>query len=121
VFVVAGKRHAELLDLGDRASTHRPALESYSDSFLGYVRSVSSGVAILAYCLWAFEQADLHVNDGSLFELSIIPFVLGVLRYAMLLDAGEGGAPEEVVLSDRPLQVIGLLWVAVYGAAIYVG
>jgi decaprenyl-phosphate phosphoribosyltransferase len=121
VFVVAGKRHAEMRELGDRASTHRPTLEAYTDSFLGYVRSVSSGVAILAYCLWAFEQADLHTNDASLFELSIIPFVLGVLRYAMLLDAGQGGAPEEVVLRDRPLQVIGFLWVAVYGAAIYVG
>ena len=39
------------------------------------------------------------------FELSIVPFVLGVLRYALLLEQGEGGAPEELVLSDRVLLV----------------
>jgi decaprenyl-phosphate phosphoribosyltransferase len=60
------------------------------------------------------------VPDGDVaYEVSILPFVLGVLRYAMLLDAGEGGAPEDVVLRDRPLQVIGVVWVIVFGLAVY--
>ena len=73
------------------------------------MRSVSSSVAILAYCLWAFEQSG-RVGDTTWFELSIIPFVLGVLRYALLIDHGHGGAPEELVLSDRTLLVIGAAW-----------
>lgn len=119
VFVVAGKRHAERLDLGEQAGDIRATLSAYSDSYLAYVRSVASAVAILAYCLWAFEQADIRPDEMLLFEGSIIPFVLGVLRYAMLLDAGEGGAPEEVVLRDRALQVIGVIWVVLFGAAVY--
>jgi decaprenyl-phosphate phosphoribosyltransferase len=121
VFVVAGKRHAERLELGDRAGEIRPTLAAYTDSYLAYVRSVASGVAILAYCLWAFEEGHLEPDAAVVYQLSILPFVLGVLRYAMLLDAGEGGAPEEVVLSDRPLQVIGVLWVVVFGVAVYAG
>ena len=54
-----------------------------------------------------------------LFQLSIIPFVLAILRYALLLDAGRGGAPEEVVLGDRALQLLGLVWVGLFAAGVY--
>jgi decaprenyl-phosphate phosphoribosyltransferase len=79
---------------------------------------VSSGVAIAAYCLWAFEKAKV-AGDPVLFQLSIIPFVMAILRYALLLDAGRGGAPEEVVLGDRMLQALGLVWVLLFAAGVY--
>jgi decaprenyl-phosphate phosphoribosyltransferase len=117
-FMVTGKRHAELLELGDDAGDHRRALEVYSHSFLNYVRAVSSSVAILAYCLWAFEKS-APVGQPIWFQLSIVPFVLGILRYALLLEQGKGGAPEELVLSDRVLQVIGLLWAVSFAIALH--
>ncbi len=118
LFMVAGKRHAEHLDLSEGRGSHRATLEEYSLGFLGYVRSVSSGIAITAYCLWAFEKADV-ADIPVLFQLSIIPFVLAILRYALLLDAGRGGAPEEVVLGDRSLQMLGLIWVGLFAAGVY--
>ena len=54
------------------------------------------------------------------YELSIVPFVLAMLRYALLIERGEGGAPEELVLRDRPLQVMGVLWVVLVGIGLYV-
>jgi decaprenyl-phosphate phosphoribosyltransferase len=118
LFIVAGKRHAEHVDLRDGRGAHRSTLDQYSLAYLGYVRSVSSGVAITAYCLWAFEKAKV-APDPVLFQLSIIPFVLAILRYALLLDAGRGGAPEEVVLGDRALQVLGLVWMGLFAAGVY--
>jgi decaprenyl-phosphate phosphoribosyltransferase len=118
LFIVAGKRHAEHVDLREGRGAHRATLEEYSLNFLGYVRSVSSGVAIAAYCLWAFEKAKV-ANGPLLFQLSIIPFVMALLRYAMVLDAGRGGAPEDVVLGDRTLQVLGLIWVGLFAAGVY--
>ena len=109
---------AEHLDLREGRGAHRATLEEYSLGFLSYVRSVSSGVAIAAYCLWAFEKAKL-AGDPVLFQLSIIPFVMAILRYALLLDAGRGGAPEEIVIGDRTLQVLGLVWVALFAAGVY--
>ena len=78
-----------------------PSLEMYSHEFLLYVRALTSSVAVLAYCLWAFEVSD-RVGDPTWFELSIVPFVLAILRCAAAR-AGRGGAPEELLLSDRTL------------------
>ena len=64
---------------------------------------------ITAYCLWAFENAS-STGDTTWFRLSIVPFVLAMLRYALVIEQGGGGAPEEVVLGDRVLLVIGALW-----------
>ena len=84
------------------------------------MRAVSSSVAILAYCLWAFEKS-APVGTPGWFELSIIPFALGILRYALLLAQGEGGAPEELVLSDRVLLLIGAAWVVCFAVAVHGG
>ncbi|HEV3226934.1 MAG TPA: decaprenyl-phosphate phosphoribosyltransferase [Acidimicrobiales bacterium] len=120
LFMVAGKRHAERLEVGDDAQAVRSTLGDYSDSFLAYLRAVSSGTVFVAYCLWAFEKADAAHASVPYYQLSILPFVLGVLRYALLVDQGKGAAPEDVVLGDRPLQLIGVLWAIVFGLGIYV-
>ena len=109
LFIVTGKRHAEQVELGSASHSHRSTLGEYSTQFLGFVRAVTAGVMITAYCVWAFENASKS-GDTFWFRLSIVPFVTGVLRYGFVIDQGGGGAPEEVVLSDRVLQVIGVLW-----------
>ncbi len=119
LFMVAGKRHAEYVDLCDDRVAHRATLGEYSVDFLRYVRSVSSSVAIAAYCLWAFEEARV-AGDAVSYKLSIIPFVTAVLRYGLLVDAGHGGAPEDLVLGDRPLQIFGLVWLGLFATGVYI-
>jgi decaprenyl-phosphate phosphoribosyltransferase len=116
LFIATGKRRAEHGYLGQTRGHHRKTLEEYTEPFLRYVMSSTSTVTIAAYCLWAFEgEAGRSVPAA----LSILPFVLGIYRYAMLLEAGSGGAPEEVVLRDRPLQLCGLFWVLLVGVGVY--
>jgi decaprenyl-phosphate phosphoribosyltransferase len=117
LFIVTGKRHAEQVELGSDSLDHRRTLGEYSTAFLGYVRAVSSGVMITAYCLWAFENA-ASTGDDTWFRLSIVPFVIAVLRYALVIDQGGGGAPEEVVLSDRVLQIVGLIWMILFALGV---
>lgn len=119
LFMVAGKRYSEHVTMGAERETVRATLANYSSSYLRYVYTMASGVTLLGYCLWAFEQSRL---EGSVpwFELSIVPFTMGILRYALLLEEGHGGAPEEIVLSDRPLQVLGLIWLVIWGAGVSV-
>ena len=119
LFMVAGKRHAERVRMGDDAASVRATLGEYSDSYLAYLRAVTSGTVLIAYCLLAFEKADAVNASIPWYQLSILPFVLGVLRYALLLDQGKGDAPEEVVLGDLPLQVIGALWALLFALGVY--
>jgi decaprenyl-phosphate phosphoribosyltransferase len=117
LFIVTGKRHAEQVELGSESHGHRSTLGAYSTAFLGYVRAVSSGVMITAYCVWAFENAE-HLGDTTWFRLSIVPFVVAVLRYALVIEQGRGGAPEEVVLGDRVLQVVGVVWAITFALGV---
>ena len=121
LFMVAGKRQAEHLDLDRDRAAHRGSLAHYSLAYLRSVRSVASGVTMTAYCLWAFEKAQRSGHSAIWFELSIVPFVVAVLRYALLVDSGQGGAPEDVMLADRPLQVVGVVWVVLFALGVHAG
>jgi decaprenyl-phosphate phosphoribosyltransferase len=61
----------------------------------------------------------LHSHTGIWFQLSIVPFTLAMLRYGLLIDQGHGGQPEDVVLGDRVLQVLAVLWAALFALGIY--
>lgn len=110
LFMVAGKRYSELHTLGSEAGTRR-SLVRYTASYLRFVWSIAAAATITAYCLWAFENA---AETGVPWHtLSILPFVVGLLRYAVDIDAGEAAEPEDIVWGDRLLQGIGAIWLLV--------
>lgn len=117
LFMVSGKRGAEAAETGADTSVRR-SLDSYTPGYVAYLRSVSSSAVLVAYCLWAFEKAAESGTDFPWYQLSIVPFAVGILRYALVLDEGRGSAPEEVVLADRALQVIGVVWLAVFAVGV---
>ena len=119
LFMVAGKRYSELKELGNDAGT-RASLERYTKSYLREVWSVSIAIVIMSYSLWAFEQRYSTMLWGIPWTtLSIAPFTLAVLRYAMRIDQGKAGEPEDVVLSDPILQVLAVLWVIPVAIAVF--
>jgi decaprenyl-phosphate phosphoribosyltransferase len=118
LFIASAKRFAEKKELGDRAAELRPTLGAYSLEFLGFLRAVSVAALVMSYCMWAVERADL--DDASPWaQISIIPFLIAVLQYALLVDQGKGSAPEDVILHDRLMQLMGVLWVALLAIGIY--
>jgi decaprenyl-phosphate phosphoribosyltransferase len=121
LLVVTGKRSAEHDELGDRRGDHRPALSAYPATFLRSVRLLAASVTVTAYCLWAFERS-AQVGRGHhpiWFELSIVPFVMALLHVELRFARGQGGAPEELALRDRALQLLGIVWVALVVVGIY--
>lgn len=119
LFIVTGKRYAELNDLGDTAQT-RSTLEEYSIGFLRIVLSVSCGAALVTYCIWAFDTKEISGSSGPFYELSIVPMGTALLRYTLILEQGHGAAPEEIFAADRTLQVLGVIWAIVFGLGVYV-
>ncbi len=121
LLIVTGKRSAEQNELGELAGGHRRTLDAYPEAFLRSVRLLSAAVTVSAYCLWAFERSAL-VGRGHhpiWFEVSIVPFVIAILHVELRFARGLGGAPEELALQDRTLQVLGVVWVALVAVGIY--
>jgi decaprenyl-phosphate phosphoribosyltransferase len=119
LFVITGKRAAEAREMGEGATEFRPVLAVYTPAYTAYLRAVSSGAVLVAYCLWAFEKAAVATATIPWYQLSILPFVMAVLRYALVLEQGRGSAPEEIILSDRPIQLIGIAWAVVFAIGVY--
>ena len=71
----------------------------------------------MAYIAWAFTRPD-HV---AWYVLSIAPFLLWLARYAALVGAGAGQAPEELILRDRTLLALGAAWSVLFLGGVYVG
>lgn len=110
LFVVSGKRYSELQTLGSEAGTRR-SLVRYTGSYLRFVSGVAAAATVMSYSLWAFENAP---SEGIPWHtISIAPFLIGLLRYAVDVDAGEAAEPEDIVFADRVLQGVALCWLVV--------
>lgn len=104
-----GKRRAELALLAGEAGSHRRVLDGYTIPLLDQFITIVSATTIVAYSLYTFSAPNLPENHSMMLT---IPFVLyGVFRYLYLVQVTHAaGAPEEVLLSDRPLQATIVLW-----------
>ncbi|MBX7448597.1 decaprenyl-phosphate phosphoribosyltransferase [Mycolicibacterium sp. 3033] len=116
LFMVAGKRYAEL-QLAERTGAKiRKSLESYTASYLRFVWTVAATAMVVCYSLWAFERDG---TNASWYAITIIPITIAILRYAVDVDGGLAGEPEEIALKDRVLQLLLLAWIGTIGAAIF--
>jgi 4-hydroxybenzoate polyprenyltransferase len=109
LFLGVGKRRAEMTLLSEGANTHRKALEGYSLPLLDQMIMIVVTVTIVTYSLYTFSAPNLPTNHAMMLT---IPFVIyGVFRYLYLIQIEKsGGAPEDVLFTDRPLQADILLW-----------
>jgi len=118
LFLAAGKRYAEL-QLAERTGAKiRRALENYTSTYLRFVWTLSATAMVVCYGLWAFDRE--HGQVGWL-VVSMVPFTIAILRYAVDVDGGVAGEPEDIALSDRVLQVLFLAWIGTIGAAVFLG
>src|SRR5450631_269114 len=118
LFMAAGKRYAEKRLVQDTKVAIRPVLAGYTTTYLRFVWTLSAGVLVTTYALWAFTLRQTSSNEWSV--VSIVPFVMALLRYAVDVDSGAAGEPEEIVLHDRLLLMLGGIWAACLMSSVYV-
>ncbi|WP_039794295.1 decaprenyl-phosphate phosphoribosyltransferase [Nocardia araoensis] len=117
LFMAAGKRYAELqIALGTGAKI-RKSLEYYTPTYLRFIWTLAATAVVVFYGLWAFQQDG--IKDTNWFAISMIPFTIAILRYAVDVDGGEAGEPEEIALGDRVLQLLAIAWIGAVGVAVY--
>ncbi len=112
VLVAAGKRRAELMRSDRDADRGRRVLRHYSAGTLRVILLLAAAGALVAYCVWASELPSV---DGIPWRaLSIVPFAAAVLRFGVLVRAGLGEAPEDLLLADRWLQLSTVAWLVLF-------
>jgi 4-hydroxybenzoate polyprenyltransferase len=118
LFLGFGKRRAELALLAQGAGSHRKVLDGYTLPLLDKYIMIVSGTTIVAYSLYTFSAPNLPANHSMMLT---IPFVVyTIFRYLYLVEVKHaGGAPEEILLSDRPFQIALLLWAGTVLAIFY--
>nr|WP_246315541.1 decaprenyl-phosphate phosphoribosyltransferase [Kineococcus aurantiacus] len=117
LFMAAGKRYAEARQGEETGRAVRKVVQKYTQTYLRFVWTLSATVVVTAYSLWSFQV--LAPSSPAWSVISIIPFVLAILRYAIDVDRGEAEEPEELALHDRVLLVLALSWVVVLLLAVY--
>ncbi|MEB3071593.1 decaprenyl-phosphate phosphoribosyltransferase [[Mycobacterium] vasticus] len=118
LFMVAGKRYAEK-QLAERTGAKiRKSLENYTSTYLRFVWTLAATAAVVCYSLYAFERDN---GSGSWYAVSIIPILVGILRFAVDVDGGNAGEAEDILRHDKVLQLSALAWIGTIGAAVAFG
>lgn len=109
LFIALGKRRAEMALLQDEAGSHRQVLQGYTKEFLDQLLTIVMSTTLMTYCLYTFSSPIASNNQSMMLT---IPFVIyGLFRYLYLIRIKRiGGAPEEILLTDRHMQITIALW-----------
>ncbi|MEI6288790.1 MAG: decaprenyl-phosphate phosphoribosyltransferase [Chloroflexota bacterium] len=114
-----GKRRAELSLLQKGAGSHRKVLEGYTIPLLDQYITIVSAATILSYSLYTFSAPNLPTNHSMMLTIPFVAYI--IFRYLYLIQVTQdAGAPEEVLLTDRPIQIAILLTGLVIMAVFYI-
>lgn len=120
LFLAVGKRRQELVTLGEHAVLTRPIFQEYNLALIDDMLRLVTTSTFIAYLLYTIE-ANIASFRGIKLALLTVPFVLyGLYRYLYLIHVrGEGSAPDEIILTDRPLQLAMAGWGLLFMVLLY--
>jgi len=121
LFLIIGKRRQELVTLGDKAVDVRPIFKDYNLPLIDEMLRVVTTSTLITYILYTVEAPSPLLADTNT-ALLTVPFVMyGLFRYLYLIHVqGEGSAPDEVLLQDRPLQIALALFAITFIGILYI-
>ena len=105
LFLVIGKRRQELALLGSQATAVRQIFQRYNLPLLDDMLRIVTTSVMITYIIYTVESPTLIRQDQNLGLITVPIVIYGLFRYLYLIHVEEeGSAPDEVLLTDRPLQ-----------------
>ena len=118
LFIVVGRRYAELRMGGEGAEDQRTVLAKYSGPLIGQLLTVSAAAAWLSYTLYTVEAPNLPENDAMLLTVPLV--TVGLFRYLYLVNTSEQAEmPERLIIQDLPLLFSIIAWVGASAAILW--
>ena len=119
LFLGFGKRRQEIVLLEEGAANHRAILSEYNLPLLDQIISMVVTATLIAYTFYSFDATTALAHSKMLLT---VPFVFYMLaRYLYLVHVKHlGGAPDELLIEDRPLLINSILWAVAVVVLIYV-
>lgn len=117
LLIAFGKRRHEFVSLPE-ARDHRRNLERYSLALLDQCVAITAMGSLLVYGLYTFDAESVPRDHRLMLTIPLVAY--GIFRYLFLLyRRGDGGAPETMLVTDRPLLVVLGAWALMVGALFY--
>jgi 4-hydroxybenzoate polyprenyltransferase len=117
LFLALGKRRG---DLERELATSRESLSGYTVAYIDQALGMMGAATIVVYALFTVSEYAEARYDAPLLYLTTFPVTIGLLRYLQIvLVEGRYASPADIALRDRPLQLVGLIWLAMFAIFVY--
>jgi 4-hydroxybenzoate polyprenyltransferase len=114
LFIALAKRRSELVAAGENSGRQRETLSHYTVPLLDQLIAIVAPSTLIAYTLYSFSSGfagKANVPENNSMMLTVPYVAYGLFRYLYLLHRhNRGEAPEEILLSDRPMLIAIGLW-----------
>lgn len=116
-YFALGKRRNELKNINSDET--RKVLKFYNVGFLDKNMYMCIGLANVFYALWAMEKS-AGATDNHRFLIWTFPLVLLILmKYSLNVEGDSDGDPVEVLIHDKILIILCVIYAAVMGLILY--
>lgn len=117
-YLALGKRRGELIQVTDGDT--RSVLKAYPLDFLNRNMTMCLTLGNVFYALWSMDQVTTAFYHNRLLIFTVPIVLLITLKYSLTIDTASDGDPIEVLIHDRALLLLVLLYLAAMLGILYV-
>lgn len=117
-YLALGKRRGELIQVAD--GNTRSVLKAYPLDFLNRNMTMCLTLGNVFYALWSMDQVTTAFYHNRLLIFTVPIVLLITLKYSLTIDTASDGDPVEVLIHDRALLLLVLLYLAAMLGILYI-
>lgn len=117
-YLALGKRRGELIQVADGDT--RSVLKAYPLDFLNRNMTMCLTLGNVFYALWSMDQVTTAFYHNRLLIFTVPIVLLITLKYSLTIEGASDGDPVEVLVHDRALLLLVLLYLAVMLGILYI-
>ncbi len=120
LFLALAKRRDDVLLFNKTGKKMRKVIDGYNLQFVDMAMTLMAGVVIVAYLMYCVSPDVMARTGSDKLYLTLIYVIIGIMRYMQIAFVEEtSGSPTKVLLKDRLMQVVIVLWIITFSVILY--